>query len=219
MVDFEHARKAMVDNQLRPAPITDRRLLLAMGDVPRQNFVPEGRQSLAYIDDAHVFPGPMRRTLAAPAPFARLLQLAELGPEDVVLDVGCTTGYSSAVIAELAGYVVALEADTALAEAARTNLAALNYGNSEVVTGPLDAGAPKSGQFDVIVLEGAVAQVPGSLLRQLKEGGRLVTYVRTRGVSVANLFVRRGNEFQPRAEFDAAVPMLLTKAAPEAFVF
>lgn len=219
MVDFEQARKAMVDNQLRPAPITDRRLLLAMGDVPRETFVPEGRQSLAYIDEAHVFPGPMRRALAAPAPFARLLQLAELGPEDVVLDVGCTTGYSSAVIAELAGHLVALEAEPALADAARTNLAALGYGNAEVVTGPLDAGVPKAGPYDVIVLEGAVAEVPGGLLRQLREGGRLVAYIRTGGVSVANLFVRRGKEFQPRAEFDSAIPMLLTQVAPEAFVF
>ena len=119
MIDFEQARKAMVDNQLRTSAITDRRLLGAMGSVPRERFVPATRQSLAYIDEQHVYPGPLGRALAPAAPFARLVQLAAISEADTVLDVGCTTGYSSTVLAALAARVVALEAEPALADAAR----------------------------------------------------------------------------------------------------
>jgi len=219
MIDFEQARKAMVDNQLRTSAITDRRLLGAMGSVPRERFVPETRQSLAYIDEQHVYPGPLGRALAPAAPFARLVQLAAISEADTVLDVGCTTGYSSTVLAALAARVVALEAEPALADAARANLSALGVANAEVVTGPLEAGAPQRGPYDAIVLEGAVAQVPDALLRQLREGGRLVAYVLTRGIAVANVFVRSGDDFQPRAEFDAAVPLLTRQAPREEFVF
>lgn len=219
MADFEHARKTMVDNQLRTSAITDRRILTAMGEVPRERFVPEERQSLAYIDEPHAYAGPLGRALPTAASFARLIQLAGLTEDDLVLDVGCAAGYSAAVLASLAGRVVALEVEPALAEAARANLAAIGTANVEVVTGALEAGAAKRGPYDAIVLEGAVATVPDALLRQLKDGGRLVAYVRSRGVSVASVFVRAGNDYQPRAEFDAAVPMLLLQSEPEAFVF
>lgn len=219
MIDFDRARRAMVDNQLRTSAITDRRILGAMGEIPREQFVPEARRALAYIDDSHVLPGSSGRALAPPAPFARLLQLAQVGPDDSVLDVGTGTGYSAAVIARLAGRVTALESDEALLALAHTNLAASGATNVTLMRGPLLGGAPKQGPYDVIVLEGAVAEVPDVLLRQLKQGGRLVAIQRSGAASAAVVFVRSGDDFAPRTEFNAILPPLVREARPEAFVF
>jgi protein-L-isoaspartate(D-aspartate) O-methyltransferase len=219
MTDFEQARKAMVDNQLRTSAITDRRLLSAMGEVPREMFVPEARRSLAYIDEAHAWPGPSGRALPAPAPFARLVQLAGLEETESVLDIGTGTGYSAAVLSRLAGKVVGVESDPALLQAARANLAQVAAPNVVLVETPLADGAPKLGPYDAIILEGAVAEVPESLLHQLKQGGRLVALIRKGGTSVANVFVRSGNDFAPRAEFNTSLPPLSTEKPPERFVF
>lgn len=217
MTDFEYARRTMVDNQLRTSGITDRRILSAMGDVPREAFVPEPRRSLAYIDEAHVLPGPTGRAIPAPAPFAQLLQLAAIDHTDRLLDVGTGTGYSAAVMARLAAEVTALESDAALVAAARENLAGI--GTVTVVQGALFDGAPNHGRFDVILLEGAVARVPDSLLSQLKEGGRLVALVRSGASAAANVFVRNGDEFAPRVGFNATMPPLVREPQAEGFVF
>ncbi len=108
MIDFAHARKAMVDNQLRTSNVTDRRLLAVMGEVPRERFVPAVRQPLAYIDEPHPLHGAPGRYLGSPAPFAKLVQLAAIVHTDHVLDLGCGNGYSAAVLGKLAGTVVAL---------------------------------------------------------------------------------------------------------------
>jgi protein-L-isoaspartate(D-aspartate) O-methyltransferase len=219
MTDYARSRKAMVDNQLRPSSITDRRLLGAMGELPRELFVPEPRRSLAYIDETHVLPGGSGRALPAPAPFARLVQLAQIGPVDTVLDVGCGSGYSAAVVAQLAARVVALESDAGLAAAARNNLKSLGIANVEIVEGPLDAGAPKLGPFDAIVVEGAVTAVSQKLFGQLKEGGRLVALIRKGSTAVANAYVRSGDEFASRAEFDANLPPLTRETTSDGFIF
>ena len=219
MTDFEHARKAMVDNQLRTSAITDRRLLGAMGAVPRELFVPEARRSLAYIDEAHVLPGPSHRALPAPAPFARLVQLAGIEPTDTVLDVGTGSGYSAAVLSQLAGSVVAVESDPALVQLARDNLKQVGADNVTLVAAALEAGAPKQGPYDAIILEGAVGEVPDKLLKQLKQGGRLIALIRTGATAVANVFVRSGDDFAPRAEFNTSLPPLSNEPKPETFVF
>jgi protein-L-isoaspartate(D-aspartate) O-methyltransferase len=219
MTDFEHARKTMVDNQLRTSGITDARLLAAMGEVPRELFVPESRRELAYIDEAHALPGPAGRALPAPAPFARLVQLCRIGPSDNVLDVGAGNGYSSAVLARLAQKVVALEVDAGLAAEARKTLEAVGTRSVTVFEGPFEAGAPKHGPYDAILIEGAVAQVPEKLFRQLKQRGRLVALLQRGATSVAHIYVRSGDEFSGRAEFDARLPPLRGEAAAEKFVF
>lgn len=219
MTDFNRARKAMVDNQLRTSAITDRRILAVMGAVPRELFVPEPRRSLAYIDEAHVLPGPSGRALAAPAPFAKLVQLAALDADDAVLDVGTGSGYSAAVLSRLAARVVAVESDVALLQDARDNLEKVGADNVELVQAALDAGAPKQGPYDAIILEGAVSEVPDKLLKQLKEGGRLVALIRQGAAAVANVFVRSGDEFAPRAEFNTSLPPLAREEPSEAFVF
>lgn len=217
MTDFARARRTMVDNQLRTSGITDRRLLAAMGEVPRERFVPEARQSLAYIDD--VQPLNATRKLAAPAPFAKLVQLARIEHTDRVLDVGCGTGYSTAVLAQLAEFVVAVEENATLAGRARALLAELGLGNIVVVDGALTSAAASEGPYDVIVLEGTVPDVPAELLGQLKADGRLVAPIGQPGkVPVAHLFAKSGKGVASRADFDARLPPLVTPPA-NSFVF
>jgi protein-L-isoaspartate(D-aspartate) O-methyltransferase len=215
MIDFARARKVMVDNQLRTAGITNRRLLAAMGAVPRERFVLEARRALAYIDDAQPVGG--GRQLGAPAPFARLVQLAAIEGTDRVLDLGCATGYSAAVLARLAAEVVAVEAEASLAAEARRNLADLD--NVSVVEGELATAGKSRGPYDVIVVAGVLHERPDGLFGQLKAEGRLVALIaRGRRPPVAHLFARSGKGIAARAEFDARLPPL-ARADDDSFVF
>jgi protein-L-isoaspartate(D-aspartate) O-methyltransferase len=215
MTDYARARKLMVDNQLRTAGITDRRLLAAMGEVARELFVPEARRGLAYIDEA--IPLGAGRKLGAPAPFAKLIQLAEVDGTDHVLDLGCGPGYSAAVLAQLAGSVVAVETDPVLAASARDALKGLT--NVEVAEGALETAGKDKGPYDVIVIEGVVDVVPDALFAQLKPEGRLVALIGSAGrPAVAHLFARSGKGIAARAAFDARLPPLAA-ARDERFVF
>jgi len=220
MVDFERARKAMVDNQLRTSSITDRRLLAVMGLVPRERFVPPERASLAYIDEAHLLqPGQSMRALSAPAPFARLVQLAAIHPTDKVLDLGCGTGYSTAVLAGLAGQVTGVEDHPELALRATENLAQLGIENAEIVEAALDDEAAAPGPFNVIVMEGAVDAPPQAYFDRLADGGRLVVLIRRGATAVANIFVKSGEDVAGRAEFNASLPPLSEPGNGDEFVF
>lgn len=219
MVDFERARTGMVNGQVRTSSITDRKLLNVMGEVPRELFVPEARRELAYIDEAHqLSEGSSPRLLAAPAPFAKLIQLGSIEPEDEILDVGCGTGYSTAVLAHLGRRVVGIDTDPDLISKAKENLAALGLNNAEVVEG--EVGNGMAGQlFDVIVLEGAVETVPETLFGQLRDGGRLIAMLSRGNVAVAHLYVRSGKDVAARAEFNASLPALDMAKRPDEFVF
>ena len=177
MTGFERERLTMVESQLRPNEVTDTRLLAAMRALPRERFVPPKLSALAYMDEAiEVFPafdGAPPRFLLAPMVLARLVQLAAIQPEDSVLDIGCATGYSTAVLASLGRSVIGLEPEPELARAARDRLRELGIENAAIVEGPLSAGLPEGAPYDVIVLNGSVPEVPESLLAQLKDGGRL----------------------------------------------
>lgn len=208
MTDFAHARKTMVDNQLRTSAITDHRLLGAMGTVPREKFVPALRQGLAYIDEA--LPIGSNRKLAAPAPFARLVQLAAIQHDERVLDLGCGTGYSAAVLARLGKEIVAVEDDKALAAHARASFTELGIDNVKLLEGVLATAGKPHGPYDVIVLEGSVAAVPDALLSQLTPNGRLVaTIVEPGKVGVAHLFAKSGKGMAAAGTFDARLPPLL----------
>ncbi len=217
MVDFERARKIMVDNQLRTSNVTDRRVLAAMLSVPREQFVPADRKALAYIDDAHDLGH--GRSLAAPAPFAKLLQLAEIESGDAVLDVGAGLGYSTAVLAQLAHEVIGVEADAGLAAEAKKSLAAAGVSNADIVVGSFDSLAPGARSFDVIVLEGAVDTVPPGLFSLLAEGGRLVALIQRGAAAVANVYVKSGDAVNARAEFNASLPPLQSVQSADVFVF
>ena len=223
MEDFADARRKMVDSQLRTEGVTDRDLLAAMGAVPRELFVAPGQRPLAYVDSDI----PMREALDAatprylmrPAPFARMVQLAALTPDDRVLVVGCGTGYPAAVVARLAGSVVALESDPALAQNAARNFTDLQIGNIDLVVGPLDAGHAAGGPYDAIIVDGAVESLPDPLLEQIAEGGRLVAVVGYGRTGAATLYTRSDGQIGRRQAFDAVVPPLPGFRNPEVFVF
>lgn len=217
MIDFAFARRTMVDNQLRTSGITDWRILDVMNRVPREIFVPEERRALAYIDENVKLSA--ERTMLAPASLGRLIQLAEVGPQDKVLDVGCGTGYSTAVLAGLAGSVIGLEDDAGLAAVANDALETQGIANAEVVVGALENGAPKSAPFDVIIIEGAVDQVSAMLLRQLGDEGRLITVHGHGNAAVAHVYVKSGKDISSRPAFNASIPAIASFADAPAFRF
>jgi protein-L-isoaspartate(D-aspartate) O-methyltransferase len=220
MMDFESARRNMVEMQLRTSGITDRRLLQVVAQVPREQFIPESRKALAYTDDNHpLSAGLYAREIASVAPLAKLLQLAAVGTVDRVLHVGCNTGYLTAVLAGLAEHVTAIDDEPALVGETTDNLAALGIGNVTVLNAPLATGAKTNAPYDLIFIEGSVDAVPQSLLEQLKEGGRLVALVRAGATAVAHLYVRSGSDFASRAEFNASLPPLRMTERVEEFVF
>ena len=218
MNDFDRVRALMVDNQLRTSGVTEHRLLASMAAIPRERFVAANRRPVAYVDDVQWLGEPgARRFLAPPALLAKLLQLAEIGETDTVLDIGAATGYSTAVISRLAASVVGLEFDAGLAGLARNNLADLAIANADIVAG--DIAALRGRQFDVVVVEGALDSVPDAFLAALKDGGRLVALVRSGGVAVANVVVKTGAATAARGEFNATLPPLFAARPAEEFVF
>lgn len=207
----------MVESQVRAGGVFDRRLLAAMGQVPRERFVPDIRRGLAYIDDLHVLDAPSGRFLANPAAFARLVQLAEVKEDDRVLDVGAGTGYSAAVLAALAREVTGLETEARLAELARQNLTSLAVANATIVQG--DAAALGEAQFDVMLIEGTVDVVPEALLAKLAPNGRLVALVRHNGVGLATLVRHTGVGLETQTSFNATLPALDPNRSTDVFVF
>jgi protein-L-isoaspartate(D-aspartate) O-methyltransferase len=207
---FAELRRKMVEGQLRTTDVTDPALLEAMLRVPREQFVDEKRRPMAYIDqDIQIAPASgdrPARYLMKPSPFAKLVQLAAVGPDDRVLVVGAGTGYSAAVLAAIASSVTALESDPALAEWARTLLA--DSGNVTVVTGNLPEGYAASAPYDVILVEGAVDFVPESLTGQLAQEGRLVAVTGHGNAGFASVYVRNNGSVTSRRAFNAAVKPL-----------
>jgi protein-L-isoaspartate(D-aspartate) O-methyltransferase len=228
MIDFEAARATMVESQLRTDRVTDGRVLAAFAELPRESFVPAAKRDLAYSDAAlEVWPaldGAPARYLLPPVVLARLVQLASVEAKDSVLDIGCATGYSTAVLAHLARAVTAVEAEPGLAAAARETLQALGLDNASVVGGDHASGAPNAGPFDLILLNGSVPEVPESVLAQLKDGGRLVAVVangpqgRPRQ-GKACLFVKVDGEASGLPHFDANAKPLSGFSFSPAFTF
>ena len=217
MTDFAAARLNMVLSQLEPNRVTDAAVVAAMSEVPRERFVPEGLAGVAYVDeDIQVAPG---RYLMEPMVFARLLQAAAPRPQELVLDLGCATGYSAAVLAKLTATVVAMESDDELAARATETLAALAIDNAAVITGALAEGRADQGPYDLIVIEGSVPDVPGALADQLAEGGRLVAVIGAGPMGKATLVERGDAVLSRRVLFDAATPPLPGFDTAPAFTF
>ena len=223
MIDHEQARTVMVDCQIRPNDVTSFSVLEAFGSVPREEFVPARNRDLAYVDEdiaVHVDRvDAYKRYLMEPMSMARLVQLADVRKDDIVLDVGCGTGYSTAILSLLCSSVVAVECDETLAEQATENLTSLNYDNAVVVTGALEAGYPSEGPYDVIFVGGAVDVVSKPLLDQLRDGGRLVV-VEGRGNSAsACIYTNTNGVVGSRRVFNCAVKPLPGFELAETFVF
>ena len=210
MQDYSLARRAMVDNQLRPEAVTDRRVLAAMATVERERFVPESAKALAYFDRPLRLAG--GRAMMPPAALGRLL--SELAPRtgERALVVGSGTGYAAALLKAIGIDTVALESDEGLARAARD-------AGVETVVGDLTAGWAKDAPYDIVLLDGAVEEVPGDLLKQLTENGRLAGAIADRGVT--RLVVGRvaGGSLGLRSLADADVAVLPGFSRPRAFNF
>ncbi len=202
----------MVDSQLRTTDVTDAVILSTMLTVPREAFVDSSQRAFAYLDEDLRYLSALEikqpRYLMKPSPFAKLLQLAAIASGDIILDVGCGTGYSAAVLSKLGGSVIALESDAAFAAKATETLSSLGYDNVVVVSDALPAGYAAEAPYDVIFVGGSVEQIPDSLLAQLKEEGRLVVVEGYGNAGVANIFLKSGHSVTSRPSFNAAVKPL-----------
>ena len=211
-VDYAQRRIRMVDGQLRTTDVTSAALLGAMLEVPREEFVDATKRDRAYIDeDIEIAPaegGNPPRFLMEPSPFAKLVQLAAIRPSDFVLDVGCGTGYSAAVLSRLASSVIALEADPTLAERASRNLARLGCDNVAVVRGAFPEGYAAEAPYDVIFVGGSVGVPPETLFSQLKEDGRLVVVEGQGNAGKARLYSKWNGVVTGRSAFNAAIKPL-----------
>jgi protein-L-isoaspartate(D-aspartate) O-methyltransferase len=217
-MDHARPRQNMVENQLRPNRVDDPRVLAAMGEVPRERFVPKALRGVAYADEDLLLPG--GGFLIEPLVLGRLVQTARAGPDDVALVLGCTTGYAGAVLSRLAGTVIICQPDAASVSQIETLLDDLGAANVVVVEcgDPLD-GHPSQAPYDVIVVAGSVEEVPEALLQQLGEGGRLVAVVDAGGVGKGTLFSRLHGAIGRRELFDAQIPPVPGVRRPAEFAF
>lgn len=214
------ARINMVNNQILPSQVTDSRLKEAMLKLPRELFVPVEFSSIAYADTS-IKVG-TERALMDPTTFARLAQLTQAKDSDMVLDIGCGTGYSTGVFATLAKKVISIEPEEKLASDANYTLNQLGIRNAIIISETLLDGHPEGGPYDVIFLNGSVKAIPNQLIDQLAEGGRLVGVIRNKGkLGEAVVLERHGDKISKHIMFGANIPPLLQEEADndESFIF
>lgn len=206
MADFAQRRTMMVDTQVRPNDVTKFPIIEAMLTIPREVFVPPARRDAAYIGE-NLAIGDGRYLLEART-LAKMIEGLDIQPTDLVLDVGCGLGYSSAVIARMAEAVVAIEENTSMAEQAQELLSAENVFNVAVLQAPLAEGCPKQAPFDAIVIGGGVEQVPTALTSQLKEGGRIAAIFKEGALGSVRIGWMLDGQINWRFAFHANAPIL-----------
>ena len=215
MSDFTARRVMMVDTQVRPSDVTKFPIIDAMLDVPRENFVPRDRREAAYVDGN--LPLSKGRVLLEPRTLAKMLDAVDIQNDDLVLDIGSGLGYSAAVIAQFAEAVVAAESDEALSEESQTALSDLGADNVIVHAGPLADGVPEHGPYDVITIQGGVETVPGGIIDQLKEGGRIAALFMDGALGEVRLGHKIDGQMYWRLAFNATAPVLPGFAKERAF--
>ncbi len=206
MTDFAARRRMMVDTQVRPSDVTKFPIIDAMLSVPREAFVPGGQREAAYVGGNLDLGG--GRVMLEARTLAKMLDALDIRPSDMVLDIGCGLGYSTAVIARMAEAVVAVEEDAALAGQAQARLSAEGIDNAVVIEGPLAAGAARHGPYDAIVVEGAAEQVPGAILAQLKDGGRIACLFMEGALGLCRIGHKVDGAVTWRFAFNASAPVL-----------
>ncbi len=206
MTDFATRRTVMVDTQVRPADVTKFPVIKALLSVPREAYVPRSLREAAYIgENLEIAP---RRVVLEARTLAKLLDALDIQPDEMVLDLGCGLGYSTAVIARLAEAVIAVEEDAALAAQAEKTLASEGVDNAAVISGLLAQGAAKHGPYDVITLQGAIETLPQALSDQLKEGGRVGCVFMEGALGVARVGYKVDGVVTWRFAFNATAPVL-----------
>jgi len=206
MADYSAQRTMMVDTQVRPSDVTKFPIIEAMLSVPRERFVPGDARDTAYRD------GPISlddgRAMLEVRVLAKMLDALDISPDELVLDLGCGLGYSSAIVARMAEAVVALEENPDMAAEAEALLGEADADNVAVVTGALAEGAAKHGPYDVILLQGGVKELPETLEAQLGDGGRIAAIFMRGALGVCRIGHKTGNMVDWRDAFNAAAPIL-----------
>jgi len=196
----------MVDTQVRPSDVTKFPIIEAMLDVPREVFVPNPLREAAYAgENLDLGDG---RVVLEPRTFAKMLDALDIESGDVVLDIGCGLGYSTAILAHMADFVIAVEDSAAAVAEAQGNLSENGFDNAAVVEAPLHDGAAKSGPYDVILIEGAVRSVPETLTAQLKDGGRIAGIFMDGALGVVRIGHMHDGRVSWRYAFNAGAPVL-----------
>lgn len=219
MIDFAHARSEMIEGQIRPSGVFDLGVLEAILLVPREAFLKQEQAEFAYLDKEHALESDNNRRMPTPSSTAKLIELADVDAGDIVLDIACGTGYSTAILANLANSVIAIESDAGLVEQANAILADLDISNAAVVQGNLGRGLPAEAPFDVIIIEGAVEDIPKTLFDQLREGGRLAAIVGTGNSATAVLYTKSKTGIASISSFNASLPLLSEFAVKNEFAF
>lgn len=206
MTDYTSRRTMMVDTQVRPSDVTKFPIIDAMLQVPRETFVPDALREAAYIGENLDIGGD--RVMLEPRTLAKMLEALDIQPAQVALDIGCGLGYSTAVLAALCDFVVAVENDEARAEEAQALLSGHGTDNAAVMTGPLAEGAAKSAPYDIIMVQGGVEEVPQTLLDQLREGGRIACVFAESTLGVVRIGYKIDGIVNWRFSFNASAPVL-----------
>ncbi len=206
MIDFQAARTAMVDGQIRPSDVTLYPIIAAMLDVPREVFVPADKRAVAYVGE-HIDLG-QGRVILAPRVLAKMLEELDIRPDELVLNIGAGLGYSTAVISRMAEAVIAVEEVESLAGEAEVLLSEQSADNAVLHRGPLAEGAPEHGPYDVVVIEGGVETVPDSLVAQVKTGGRIAALFIDGQNGVCRIGVKTDTGVSWDAVFNATAPVL-----------
>ena len=206
VTDFETRRKKMVDTQIRPSDVTKFPIIDAFLSIPREKFVPDGNREAAYIGEnlqiGH------NRVILDPRTLAKLLEALDVQQDELVLDVGTGLGYSSAIISQIAELVIAVEDDSTLNSEAEEILSEIGADNVVVQLGKLEDGAAEHGPYDVIILQGGVEEIPGSILKQLKNGGRVGAIFVEEGLGTAKIGFKLKDKISWRYSFNASAPVL-----------
>ena len=196
----------MVDTQIRPSDVTKFPIIESFLSVPREKFVPDGKREAAYIGEN--FKIGQSRVLLEPRTLAKLLDALDIRNDELVLDIGPGLGYSSAVISPMAEVVIAVEDDSSMANEAEEILTEVGADNVVIQIGKLEDGAPEHGPYDVIILQGGVEKIPSSILKQLKNGGRVGAIFVEEGLGTAKIGFKLNDKINWRYSFNAAAPVL-----------
>ena len=206
MIDFSSSRRMMVDTQVRPSDVTKFPIIDAMLTVKREAFVPSDKRDVAYVgENLALAPG---RVMLEPRTQAKMLDALDIQRNELILDVGCGLGYSSAILARLAEAVIAVEEDPDLARDAEIALGEQGADNVAVVEGALKDGAAKHGPYDAIILQGGVETVPQAIADQLKEGGRIAAIFAEAALGVCRIGYKIDGQMTWRMAFNAGAPVL-----------
>ena len=206
MTDYKARRTMMVDTQVRPSDVTKFPIIDAMLGVPREAYVPDRMREAAYMGENLTIDSD--RVMLEPRTLAKMLEALDIQPSHVALDIACGLGYSTAVLARLCDFVVAVEDDESRAEEAQSILSEQGIDNAAVMTGPLTEGAAKSAPYDIIMIQGGAEEVPDALLDQLREGGRIACVFLDGNLAVVRLGHKIDGVVNWRFAFNAGAPLL-----------